>query len=63
MCIRDRTSTNLKSWIDGLRKKIDAQPHNNEDIIKLKDRLDEFDKRRNTNWRELWPWLDKYECK
>lgn len=61
--IANTTSKNLKSWIDGLRKKINAQPHNNEDIIKLKDRLDEFDKRRNTNWRELWPWLDKYECK
>jgi organic radical activating enzyme len=51
----------MKSWIDGFRKRIDATPYSYEKIKKLKNRLDHLDKRRQTNWRELWPWLDKYE--
>jgi len=51
----------LKNWIDGFRKKIDAQEPNLEYVKILKETLDTFDIRRGTNWRELWPWLDKYE--
>ena len=52
---------NMKSWIHGFRKRVDATPYSYGKIKKLKNRLDHLDKRRQTNWRELWPWLDKYE--
>ena len=33
---------------------------NKSEVLKLLTYLDELDKRRNTNWRELFPWLEKY---
>jgi hypothetical protein len=30
-------------------------------VQELKETLDAFDKRRGTDWRKLWPWLDQYE--
>ena len=34
---------------------------NKSEVLKLLTYLDELDRRRNTNWRELFPWLIKYE--
>ena len=33
---------------------------NKSEVLKLLTYLDELDKRRDTNWRELFPWLEKY---
>jgi len=48
-------------WLDGFWKKVNAQKYEPHRIKELKESLDEFDRRRGTNWKELWPWLDKYE--
>ena len=43
-----------------LQQILNAKKDNNE-IKKLITFLNEKDRRRNTNWRELFPWLIKYE--
>lgn len=48
-------------WLDGFWKKVNAQKYQPERVKELKADLDEFDRRRGTNWKELWPWLDEYE--
>jgi organic radical activating enzyme len=49
-----------KEWLRGFEKRVDSQQYSSELVIKFKDTLDEIDKRRGTNWRKLWPWLDQY---
>jgi organic radical activating enzyme len=45
--------------MEGLQKQLQLQKTNNyRDIKKLHIYLDELDRRRNTNWRELFPYLD-----
>jgi hypothetical protein len=41
----------------GIYKQIENTPVNNDMIKTLKIFLDEIDRRRNTNWRNLFPWL------
>lgn len=41
----------------GISKQIAANPKDKEKIEDLKVFLDEMDKRRKTNWREIFPWL------
>jgi hypothetical protein len=53
-------TTDKKNWLKGFEKRVDSQIQSPENIIKLKQTLDELDKRRGTNWRILWPWLDQY---
>ena len=45
----------------GLVAIIQNSIYNKEETLKLITYLDELDRRRNTNWRELFPWLIKYE--
>ena len=42
----------------GLQKSIDLLPKNEKMITFLKSYLDTLDKRRNTNWRKIYPYLD-----
>jgi len=57
-----------KSWRGSHAKKhfiattnnIKKSKINKSEVLKLLTYLDELDKRRNTNWRELFPWLEKY---
>lgn len=50
-----------KDWITGFYKKVEEQPADNEKIESLKIILDQIDIRRGTDWRKLWPRLDKNE--
>jgi len=47
--------------LDGFNKSFNAHNENKHEIRILKQELDRLDKIRNTNWKLLWPWLDKYE--
>jgi len=49
-------------YIDGILKQILATEQNLEEITKLLVYLNEKDRRRNTNWRQTFPWLIKYEA-
>ena len=50
-----------KEWLAGFEKRVNMQPYNPDLVQELKNTLDEFDNRRGTDWRTLWPWLDQYE--
>lgn len=43
----------------GIHKQVETTPVNNDMINTLKIYLDEIDRRRNTNWRSLFPWLEE----
>jgi hypothetical protein len=49
---------NIKEHFRGIAAKIMSRPKNPEAIKNLKVYLDEIDRRRNTNWRNLFPWLE-----
>lgn len=44
-------------YVDSIFKEILETPTNEEKIRELKIFLDEIDKRRNSNWSEVFPWL------
>ena len=46
-----------KEHMIGIAKQIASTPRDGEKIETLKIYLDEIDRRRNTNWREIFPWL------
>ena len=46
-------------YMSGIAGRISASNRNYEEIDKLKNFLDEKDRRRNTNWRQAFPWLEK----
>jgi organic radical activating enzyme len=48
---------NIKEHFKGIAAKIMSRPKNPEAIENLKIYLDEIDRRRNTNWKILFPWL------
>jgi len=50
-----------KTYIEGLIATVQNSVYNKEETIKLLTFLDEIDRRRNTNWRELFPWLERYQ--
>jgi organic radical activating enzyme len=49
-----------KQYMEGIVATIQNSVYNKEEVVKLLTFLDEIDRRRNTNWRELFPWLEKY---
>jgi organic radical activating enzyme len=59
--INESTDKNIIEWLKGFKKTVNNAPCNNDAIRKLKHILNNFDIRRGTNWKILWPWLDKYE--
>ena len=48
-----------KDYFVGLIKEIYSNKQNDIEIRKLLIYLNEIDRRRNTNWREIFPWLEK----
>ena len=51
-----------KKYMQGLVDVYKKSIYNKEETLKLITYLTELDHRRNTNWRELFPWLIKYEA-
>lgn len=50
---------NLRDHMLGIKKQIQDAPRDASMIHGLIDYLDEIDRRRGTNWRPLFPWLDR----
>jgi organic radical activating enzyme len=48
-----------KKMMQGLQLEFNSQNKNLEEIKKLKIFLDEMDRRRHTDWRNTFPWLEK----
>jgi len=48
-----------KHHMEGIGRQIAAAPRNIELINGLKDYVTELDRRRGTQWQELFPWLDQ----
>lgn len=46
-----------KEYMLGIQKQIDSVPRQPRKILQLQTYLDELDRRRNLNWRALFPWL------
>jgi hypothetical protein len=49
---------NAYKYLSGIWAQIQNGCKNTEMIVNLHTHLDELDRRRNTNWRELFPYLD-----
>lgn len=49
-----------KTYMEGIVATIEKSIYNKEEVLKLLTYLDELDRRRNTNWKVLFPWLEKY---
>lgn len=49
-------------YMEGILTQVLATDQNLEEITKLLVYLNEKDRRRNTNWRQTFPWLIKYEA-
>ena len=47
------------SYMSGLAKEIETKERNIAELKKLRIFLDEKDRRHGTNWREVFPWLEK----
>jgi hypothetical protein len=54
--------THAKTYLEGIVATIRNSVYNKSETLKLLTFLDEMDNRRKTNWRELFPWLIKYEA-
>jgi hypothetical protein len=55
-------ASQAKMYMTGIIATIQNSVYNKDETIKLLTFLDEMDHRRKTNWRELFPWLIKYEA-
>ena len=53
--------SHAKKYMQGIIATIEKSVYNKEEVLKLLTYLDEIDRRRNTNWRELFPWLERYK--
>jgi organic radical activating enzyme len=49
----------VKQYLDGIAKQSSCKGTNRSEVIKLVTFLDEIDRRRNTHWREVFPWLEE----
>jgi hypothetical protein len=59
MRVNTQAEKSAKEHMTGIVKQIENAPRNVELINGLIDYLTEIDRRRGTNWRELFPWLDQ----
>lgn len=55
----DHYAINLREHMAGIAQQIRQSPRDVNMITGLIDYLDEIDRRRDTNWRLLFPWLDR----
>jgi hypothetical protein len=54
----DQDQSNTYRYLQGIAQQSAANPVNLPEVQKLKTFLDEMDRRRGTDWREVFPWLD-----
>jgi organic radical activating enzyme len=57
---KNTVDKNALSSLHSFEKVADSTDENLKLIKNLKNTLDITDSRRNTNWKKLWPWLDKF---
>jgi organic radical activating enzyme len=48
-----------RNYMQGIQKQINSKSRDQKKINQLAAFLDEIDRRRNLNWREVFPWLEK----
>ena len=48
-----------RDYMQGIQKQINSKSRDQTKINQLGVFLDEIDRRRNLNWREVFPWLEK----
>jgi hypothetical protein len=48
-----------KRYMEGIQKEINLHTRDQEKINQLGILLDEIDRRRNLNWKQTFPWLEK----
>lgn len=58
--IKEVKLDNFKQQLEGYKKLANSKPYDPGMVKKLKRHLDRIDERRNLNWREAFPWLDKF---
>jgi len=54
----DQDQSQTYRYMQGIAKQSAANTVNRSEVQKLKTFLDEMDRRRNTNWQKVFPWLD-----
>ena len=54
----DPEQSNTYGYLQGIARQSAANPVNRLEVQKLKTFLDEMDRRRNTDWHKVFPWLD-----
>ena len=59
--IKNHSDPRTIRFLQGFWKKVNAQPYEPKKVKSLKTTLDNIDKRRSTDWKKLWRWLDQYE--
>jgi hypothetical protein len=59
MPIDNDTQQNLKKQMQGLAKYVENTPMDPKQTALLIKYLEELDRRRNTNWRKIFPWISK----
>ena len=52
-----QSQKNIKEHMESIKSKISARNKNTEKISKLKDYLENLDRRRGTDWKQTFPWL------
>lgn len=50
---------NTYDYLLGIKQQLQSTCENPEKIVQFFTHLDELDRRRNTNWRSVFPWLEK----
>lgn len=60
-CIKIHNDPHAIKRLKGFWATVNNRPQSKKQIKQLKKNLDDIDARRGTNWKKLWPWLDKYE--
>ena len=54
----DQDQSNTYRYLQGISQQSAENPVNKREVQKLKTFLDEMDRRRNTDWRKIFPWLE-----
>jgi hypothetical protein len=53
----DQDQSNTYRYLQGISQQSAENPVNKREVQKLKTFLDEMDRRRNTDWQKVFPWL------
>lgn len=55
----DEDQIRVKQYLNGIAKQSASKGVNRDEVSKLATFLDEMDRRRNTRWRKVFPWLEQ----